>query len=64
LGIPISGLNFSGMIFESITSNNDILMEEMYVPERGTIGIGFRFLVIVIMFAYMYLVVGKSKERN
>ncbi|ACA54339.1 hypothetical protein CLK_0256 [Clostridium botulinum A3 str. Loch Maree] len=39
-------------------------MEEMYVPERGTIGIGFRFLVIVIMFAYMYLVVGKSKERN
>jgi len=60
-GFPISGLNFLGMISQSITSNNDTLMGGMYGPEGGLIVIGFRLLVIVLTFAYIYLVVRRSR---
>ena len=63
-GFPVSGLDFSGVISQSITSNNDTLMGGMYGPEGGIIGIGFRILVIVLTFAYIYLAVRKSKEHN
>lgn len=63
-GFPVSGLNFSGMISQSITSNNTTLMGGLYGPEGGFIGIGFRILVIVLTFIYVYIVVGKSKDNT
>ncbi|WP_234117410.1 hypothetical protein [Clostridium hydrogenum] len=63
-GFPVSGLKFPGMISQSITSNNNTLMGGMYGPEGGIIGIGFRILVIVLTFAYVYPVVRKSKYNR
>lgn len=63
-GFPVSGLKFSGVISQSITSNNNTLMGGMYGPEGGIIGIGFRILVIVLTFAYVYLVVRESKDNR
>lgn len=63
-GFPVSGLNFSGMVSQSITSKNNTLMGGMYGPEGGIIGIGFRILCIVLTFAYVYLVIRKLKDQR
>lgn len=63
-GFPVSGLNFLGMVSQSITSKNNTLMGGMYGPEGGIIGIGFRILCIVLTFVYVYLVIRKSKDHR
>lgn len=63
-GFPVSGLNFSGIISQSITLKNNIVMGGMYGPEGGIIGIGFRILCIALTFAYVYLVVRKLKDHR
>ena len=60
-GFPLNGLNFSGMISQSIISKNVSLMGGMYGPEGGIIGIGFRFLVIALTVVYAFLVLRRSK---
>ncbi|MDT8718283.1 CPBP family intramembrane metalloprotease [Clostridium sp. 19966] len=55
-GFPVSGFNFPGVISQSVISSNITLMGGMYGPEGGIIGIGFRLVVIMLIFAYGYFI--------
>lgn len=62
-GFPISGIVFPSIISQNIIMNNETLMGGLYGPEGGIIGIGFRFLVIVLILVYVHLITKKCNSK-
>lgn len=61
LGFPVSGINFTCIISQNYTVGSELLTGGAYGPEAGIIGIGFRFVVIALLFLYFYLA-GSNKN--
>jgi len=62
-GFPVSGLQFGGIVKQSVVKGQDIFTGGGYGPEGGVIGISFRIAVIVLLLLYYFLSIKKRNDR-